>query len=291
MPIDVLPIREHGFGAVVRGLRIDEALDERIFEQVRDAFHRHSVLVFPEQTISEEQHISFSRRFGPLEVHVAGQYLLPGHPEILLLTNERKDDGSRVSLADGGVDWHSDMSFLRVPPLGSLLYAKRAPDERVGGETEWMSLYAAYETLPDDLKRRIQTLRATHVFDQELNPRLPPPDTRYRDKHSPELRAKTPPVEQPVVRTHPVTGRKALYVSIRFTVGIVGLPKADGDRLLDELLAHLDRVDVCYRHNWRTGDLVMWDNRCCNHRAVGGVVPLPHVRRLQRTTVSGTVPA
>jgi taurine dioxygenase len=288
--MEIEPLTEHGLGAAVRGVNVGRALEDEMFGAIRNAFHRHAVLVFPAQDLSEAAHVAFSRRFGPLEIHPAEQYLLPGHPEILLLTNERKADGSRVSIADGGVDWHSDLSYMQAPSLGSLLYAKRAPDIDVGGETEWMSLYAAYERLPAALQARIAGLEAIHVFDQEANPRLPPPDTRFRDRHSAGLRAKTPPVRHPIVRVHPETGRKALYVSIRFTVGIAGLPPVEGDALLDELLACLEDNPARYRHRWRTGDLVMWDNRCLNHRAVGGVVPLPHVRRLQRTTIAGSIP-
>jgi taurine dioxygenase len=290
--MQVHPLTRYELAAEIRDFRISRDLDEATFNAVRDAFHRHCVLVFPRQTqLTEDEHVAFSRRFGPLEIHPAKQYLLKDHPEILLLTNELGPDGKRVSIADGGVDWHSDLSYMQVPSLGSLLWAKQAPDIAEGGETEWMSLYHAYDTLDDETKARIAGLRAIHVFDQAENPRLPPPDTRFRDKHSPELKAKTPPVEHPLVRVHPETGRKVLYASIRFTIGIANLPKKEGDALLDRLFAHQDANPARYRHKWSTGDLVMWDNRCLNHRAVGGVVPLPHIRRLQRTTITGTAPA
>jgi taurine dioxygenase len=279
-------------GAEVRGVDLGQPVDGKTFSDIRDGFHRHQILLFRNQKISEQQHIAFSRRFGELEIHPASQYLLPGHPEILVLTNERKADGSRVSIADGGVDWHSDLSFMKQPSLGSLLYAVRVPDDpAVFQDTEWSSMYHAYDTVPEATKARLKGLRAIHLFDQDSNPRLPPSDTRFRDKHSSELKAKTPPVVHPLVRTHPATGRPSLYVSIRFTIGIENLPKAEGDALLDELFAHQARLGGSYRHRWRAGDLMMWDNRCTNHRAVGSVVPLPHVRRMQRTTVRGDVPA
>ena len=278
-------------GAEVQNLDLSQPVDEATFSAVRDAFHRYQILLFRGQKLTEDQHIAFSRRFGELEIHPAKQYLMPGHPEILVLSNELKADGSRVSIADGGIDWHSDLSFVREPSLGSLLYAIRVPDDpNVFQDTEWASMYHAYETLPESTKRRLEGVRAVHVFDQDQNPRLPPVDGKYRDKHSPDLKARTPPVSHPLVRTHPVTRRKVLYVSIRFTIGIENLPKAEGDALLDELFEHQARLGGSYRHRWRKGDLMMWDNRCTNHRAVGSVVPQPHIRRMQRTTVKGDAP-
>jgi taurine dioxygenase len=128
------------------------------------------------------------------------------------------------------------------------------------------------------------------VFDQDRNPRMPPIDTRYRDKHTPALRALTPPREHPVVRTHPVTGREALFVSIRFTIGIAGMEGAEGDELLDALFAHQGALGVDYLHQWRRGDLILWDNRCTNHRAVGEIAEPPNIRRMHRTTLSGDIP-
>ncbi len=279
-------------GAEVTGIDLAQPIDAVRFEQIRDGFHRHQILLFRGQNMSEDQHVAFSRRFGDLEIHPAVQYLMPGHPEILVLTNELKDDGSRVSIADGGVDWHSDLSFMKQPSLGSLLYAIRVPeDPNVFQDTEWASMYHAYDSLPEAMKARLVGLRAIHVFDQDLNPRLPPSDTRFRDKHSKALREKTPPVVHPLVRTHPATGRKSLYASIRFTIGIDNLPKQEGDALIDELFAHQAKLGGSYRHRWRKGDLMMWDNRCTNHRAAGTVVPQPHIRRMQRTTVRGDIPA
>lgn len=278
-------------GAEVVGLDIPGGVTDAVFSAVRDAFHRHQILLFRDQNLSESQHIEFSRRFGELEIHPARQYLMPGYPEILVLSNERKADGTRVSIADGGIDWHSDLSFVAEPSLGSLLYAIKVPDDpSVHQDTEWASMYHAYESLPESLRLKLDGLQAVHVFDQDSNPRLPPADTRFRDKHTSDLKSRTPPVSHPLVRTHPVTRRKVLYCSIRFTIGIENLPKAEGDALLDELFAHQARLGGGYRHLWRAGDLMLWDNRCTNHRAVGSVVPLPHIRRMQRTTVRGDRP-
>ncbi|MCK5351502.1 TauD/TfdA family dioxygenase [bacterium] len=287
MALSVKPLSEN-LGAEVSGVDLSESVDEGTFSEILDAFHRYQLLCFPEQTLTPEQHIAFSRRFGDLEIHVCEQYLLPEYPEILLLTNELKEDGTRVSIADGGSGWHSDLSYMERPSLGSLLYAVHTPEK--GGDTEWANMYTAYETLPDETKKRIEGLKAIHQFDQSLNPRLPPPDLRYRDKHSDELRALTPDVQHPIVRTHPVTGRKVLFVSLRFTIGIVDMDEKEGAALLDELLAHQENPEFTYHHKWKMGDLMMWDNRCTNHRACGEVVQFPDVRRLHRTTVLGDVP-
>lgn len=290
MGISVTPLSDT-LGAEIRGVDISGIIDDSVMGEIENAFFEHSVLLFRDQDLTPERHISFSRRFGPLEIHVSKQYLLPGHQEILVLSNERNPDGSRVSIADGGAGWHSDLSYMERPAMGSLLYAVDTPD--VAGivqDTAWSSGYLAYDTLPEDLKRRIEGLKAVHVFDQDLNPRMPPIDTRYRDKHTPALRALTPPWEHPIVRTHPVTDRKSLFVSIRFTIGIAGMEGAEGDALLDALFAHQAECGVDYLHQWRKGDLILWDNRCTNHKAVGEIAEPPHIRRMHRTTLSGDIP-
>ncbi len=287
MALSIKPLSD-ALGAEVPGVDLSEPVDEGTFSEILDAFHQYQLLRFPEQTLTEEQHIAFSRRFGDLEIHVCEQYLLPEHPEILLLTNELKEDGTRVSISDGGSGWHSDLSYMERPSLGSLLYAVHTPEE--GGDTEWANMYTAYATLPDETKKRIEGLKAIHQFDQSLNPRLPPPDLRYRDKHSDELRTLTPDVQHPIVRTHPVTGRKVLFVSLRFTIGIADMDEKEGAALLDELLAHQENPELTYHHKWQKGDLMMWDNRCTNHRACGEVVQLPNVRRLHRATLLGDIP-
>ncbi|NQU70038.1 MAG: TauD/TfdA family dioxygenase [Rhodospirillales bacterium] len=290
MGISVTPLSEV-LGAEIGGVDVSGAIDDATMAEIETAFHDHSVLLFPKQDLTPAQHISFSRRFGPLETHVSKQYLLSGHQEILVLSNERNQDGSRVSIADGGVGWHSDLSYMERPAMGSLLYAVDAPDvPGVVQDTAWSSGYLAYESLPEDLKQRIQGLKAIHVFDQDRNPRMPPIDTRYRDKHTPAMRALTPPREHPIVRIHPVTGRKALFVSIRFTIGIAEMEGAEGDALLDALFAHQAEGGFNYLHQWRKGDLILWDNRCTNHRAVGEIAEPPHIRRMHRTTLSGDIP-
>ena len=278
-------------GAEIKGLNLQYPIDDGTLHKLKSAFTNHSVLLFRDQHLTPEQQISFSQQFGPLEIHVSKKYLLHGHPEILVLSNEKNSDGSRVSIADGGTGWHSDLSYMERPAMASLLYAVKTPDTPgIAQDTAWSSGYRAYETLPVELKKRVETLKGIHLFDQDQNPRMPPIDTKYRDKHTPALRALTPPKEHPMVRTHPETGRKALYISIRFTIGIAGLPEDEENELLDALFAHQADQGNDYVHQWRTGDLVLWDNRCTNHRALGQISEPPNIRRMHRTTLSGDVP-
>lgn len=273
-------------GAEVIGVDLSRPVDKDAFAAILDQFHRYLVLVFRRQALTPEQQVAFTRRFGELEIHVSRQYTLPEQPEILLLTNEIKD-GKRVSLADGGSEWHSDLSYLKQPSLGSLLFSVQNPQR--GGDTEWQNLYMAYETLPEETRTRIADLKAIHQFDQSRNPRMPPVNTELRDKLSDEVKSRTPDAIHPVVRTHPATGRKALFVSPRFTIGIADMDDREGQALLDELFAHLERPEFVYRHKWQDGDAVLWDNRCLNHKACGGVV-WPDLRRMHRTTIRGDVP-
>jgi len=286
----VEPLSDH-LGAEIKGLNLQDAMDDKTLHKLKSAFNNHSVLLFRDQHLLPDQQISFSRHFGPLEIHVSRKYLLQGYPEILVLSNEKNPDGSRVSIADGGTGWHSDLSYMERPAMASLLYAVKTPNTPgKAQDTAWASGYRAYETLPAKLKKSVEGLKGIHLFDQDQNPRMPPIDTKYRDKHTPALRALTPPKEHPIVRTHPVTGRKALYISIRFTIGIAGLSKDRENELLDALFAHQTDQGNDYVHQWRAGDLVLWDNRCTNHRALGQISEPPYIRRMHRTTLSGDIP-
>jgi len=282
-------------GAVVRGIDLSHPVPDDVFARIRDAWHDRLLLVFPDQTLSNEQHIAFSARFGTLEVHPSGKYVLKDYPELLLLTNRRDAAGNFVSLRDGGSVWHSDLSYMAEPSMGSLLYALDVP--RDGGDTEWANMYLAWEALPAALKARIEGLNAVHQFDQSENPRLAPPPgldpAKIRgsiwEKKTEAIKARTPDVVHPVVRVHPATGRKALFVNRRFTIRIAGMAPDESEALLLELFDYAERPAHVYRHRWRAGDLVMWDNRCTIHLACGGV-PDSQLRTMQRTTIRGEVP-
>jgi taurine dioxygenase len=258
------------------------------FAAIEAAFHRHSVVFFRNQELTEEQHIAFSRRFGELEIHVLKQYLHPRHPEILMVSNVI-EDGRPIGIADAGRYWHSDLSYVPAPSRCSLLYAREVPvaDGRVLGDTLFASAAAAYDALPEATKRRIAGLKAVHRYGDRYA-RMQA-SGGVRAPLTDEQKRQTPDVVHPVVRTHPATGRKCLYVNEGFTVAILGLPEDESQGLLAELTAHAVRPDFVYRHNWRRGDLLMWDNCATQHLAVGDYA-LPQRRLMHRTTVRGGVP-
>ncbi len=282
-------------GAEVRGVDLSQPLSDEDFQIIEQAWLEHLVLIFPDQKLTNEQHIEFSRRFGTLEVHPSRKHNVKDYPELLLLTNRKDAAGNYVSLRDGGSIWHSDLSYMGEPSRCSLLYAIDVPVD--GGDTEWSNMYAAYESLPQELMDRIAGLRAVHQFDLAENPRFGPPAHMAAEdlkgsiweKKSAEVKARTPAVVHPIVRTHPVTDRKALFVSRRFTTHVADMDPDEGESLLLELFDYVEQPDHIYHHRWAKGQLLLWDNRCTVHLACGGV-PDEQIRTMQRTTVRGEVP-
>ena len=282
MEVTVSPV--HGrFVAEVSGVDLSKPLDDDRFTHIHDAFLEHSILVFRGQALSNEQHIAFSRRFGELEIHTAKHWLLPDFPEILVLSN-RGEQGTKP-IVNGGAYWHSDMTYKAKPPLASLLYAFEVPPQ--GGDTLYADMYAAYETLDEQMKRRIGDLEAIHRYGDRYQ--MMARDDKDRPPLTSQQLAEVPDVVHPVVRAHPQTGRKALFVNEGFTIGVTGLPKDEGDALLEKLFRHSVQAAHVYRHRWQAGDLVMWDNRCTMHRATE--YDLHHDRAMHRTTVQGDRPA
>ena len=287
--------RGDALGAEVRGADLSQPVPDDVFQQIMDAWLENLVLVFSDQELTNEQHIAFSRRFGTLEAHPSRKHNVKEYPELLLLTNRKDAAGNYVSLRDGGSIWHSDLSYMAAPSRCSLLYAIDVPVD--GGDTEWANMYRAYEALPQSLKDRIAGLRAVHQFDLVDNPRFgPPADMKEEDlkgsiweKKSAAVKARTPDAVHPIARTHPVTGRMALFVSRRFTVRVADMAADEGEALLLELFDYAERPEHIYRHNWSKNQLLLWDNRCTVHLACGGV-PDIQLRTMQRTTVRGEVP-
>ena len=270
-------------GAEIIGLDISRPLCESDFARIHRAHLDHHVLVFRDQRVSPDDHVEFSRRFGELEIHVLHQFQLPRHPEILIVSNIL-ENGQPIGLGDAGVYWHSDISYKPKPSLGSLLHAQELPAE--GGDTLFADQHLAWEALSPELQRRILPLKAEHSYlakYEELRAKNP-----WRPKLSQAQIDQVAPAVHPVVRTHPETGRKALFVSEHFTTRIVDLPKEEGDALLAELFAHSVRPEFIYRHQWRPHDLVFWDNRSLMHLAAG--TPDHLRRRLNSTTVVGDAP-
>ena len=271
------------FAAEVVGLYLSQPLSDDDFSRIHRAHLDHHVLVFRDQRITPEQQIDFSRRFGALQIHVLHQFHLKGHPEILIVSNIVEND-QPVGLGDAGHFWHSDLSYKEVPSLGSMLLAQELPEE--GGDTLFADQHAAWEAMPHELKERVRYLKAEHSYlakYEELRERSP-----WRPKLSDEQVAQVKPVVQPVVRTHPETGRLGLFVSEHFTTRIVGVSEDESRALLAELFAYGTRPELQYRHQWQPHDMVFWDNRSVTHLAAG--CPPQFRRRLNRTTIEGDVP-
>jgi taurine dioxygenase len=261
-------------------------IDAATFREIEHAFHKNIVVVFRGQNLSNARHIEFSRMFGELEIHIVKKYLLPDFPEILLISNIRDQHGDHIGLADAGFTWHSDTSYRRRPSRCSLLYAKEVPQRDGGplGDTVFANTIAAYEALADDMKQRLAGLRAIHRYSARRRVAGSP-----RPKLTRGQLDETPDVAHPIVRTHPYTGRKSLYVTAGECVGIENMPDEEASDLIVELDAHCVRPEFLYRHKWQVGDLLMWDNASAMHLAICDYA-LPERRLMHRTTVIGTVP-
>ena len=240
-------------------------------------------MVFRGQRITPQQQIDFSRRFGVLQIHVLKQFLLANHPEVFIISNII-ENGQPVGLGDAGKFWHSDLSYKEFPSLGSMLYAQELPEE--GGDTLFASQQLAYETLPGELRQAIDGKRAAHSYTARYA------DEVFKGIRRPTLTeaqlAEVKAVVHPVVRTHPETGRKGLFVNENFTTHILDVAEDESRQILAELYAHSAKPEFIYRHQWQDGDMVFWDNRALIHLATG--CPSHLRRRMHRTTIQGDVP-
>lgn len=275
---------EAPFAAEVTGVDLNQPLDAATRRAVHDVFLAHQVLVFPGQTIEKASQIRFAEYFGPLELPINKDYLGADHPALHVVSNLGPDGkpASRKTLANpGNYFWHSDASYMAVPSMATLLFAIQVPPE--GGDTNFANLQLAYDALPATTKERIDTMRAVHSWAQSRLNSGSRPATDAEKKQA-------PPVSHPLVRTHPETDRRGLYLG-NHTSHIDGLPVEEGRALLAELLAHAVEPRFVYRHCWQPGDLVMWDNRCLVHRASDDFDSTVHARVLHRTVIKGSVPA
>lgn len=269
-------------GAEVEGIDLASPLSDAEVRELLDVWTSRTILLFRGQShLTPQQQVAFSSRFGELERHSLPQFTLPEQPEVFVVSNVEKD-GKPLGARRAGWHWHTDSQFLPEPSSGSLLLAREVPDE--GGDTLFANMYAAYDALSPQMKQRIDVLRI-------LVSRVKawPVSYPHRPPLSEEEKARLPDVVHPLVRTHPVTGRKSLFIGGNVVWEIVGMAFDDGRRLLDELRAHATREEFCYRHTWRVGDAVLWDNRCTMHSAT----PFDEARYrrvMHRTTLAGSVP-
>ena len=260
--LELRPLSD-GFGLEAHGVNLAEPLDEAAFADVAEAFFRAQVLVVRDQRLSPAQFVAFARRFGPPEPHVIDQFHHPADPNILILSNRVSDDGTPLGLADAGTYFHTDYSYLDVPARATTLYSIEVP--AVGGNTLFANQYAAYDDLPNAMKRRIDPLVAIHHYGNRNN--VDEATRTVASVLTPEQKAKMPLITHPVVRTHPVTGRKALYAVSGSSFGIEGMPEDEARGLLDELKRHATQEQYQLRLKYGVGDVVIWDNASLLHSA------------------------
>jgi taurine dioxygenase len=268
-PFAVHPLTP-AIGAEIAGINLRDEQSDATIAALRQALLDHRVLFFRDQPISAEQHIAFARRFGPLEIHPATPQDQP-NPEILRIAYGPKARGRENS-------WHSDVTWRAEPSLGSILRAVELPE--VGGDTLFASMDAAYDALSPAMQQWVCTLTAVHDISRVFADRL----KTERD----ELLAKYPLQEHPVVRTHPETGRRTLYVNTAFTSHIKGLTRNESDWLLDHLYALAALPEHQCRFRWTPGAIAFWDNRACQHYAASDYFPA--VRVMERVTIAGDRP-
>jgi len=268
--INVEPIAG-ALGAEVKGVHLATPVDDATRAEIHDAWMRHQVLFFRDQAIGPEQHKAFARGFGELHVHpVLPSRRDEGHPEIVVL----ESDASRPFVAE---TWHSDVTFERKPPLGSVLRGTVIPEW--GGDTMWASMYAAYEALSTAMQRLLSELRAVHdggAFQALAT------EAQRRELAQDER------TTHPVIRTHPVTGRKAIFVNSTFTKKIAGMRSKESAALLSFLYEHVGSPEFTCRFRWRPNSIAMWDNRCTQHRVITD--NLHAHRRMERVTICGDEP-
>lgn len=275
-------------GAEIRGIDLAQNIDDATLRDIENALHEHEVVFFRDQHISPVQHVAFSRRFGELEKHLRVDCCKPGFPEIFVVSNVI-ENGKPIGTQDAGLFWHSDLAYMAVPSRGSLFYAHEVPHDAAGkplGDTMFASTTAAWNALPEDSKRIVAKRRAVTSYakgyyrDRKSGPR--PPLTEAQ-------KARTPDVEHPIMRTHPRTKKPCLFVNEGYTASIAGLPAEESERVLNQLFEHVSRPEFIYRHQWRAGDFLIWDNCSTQHKAVFDYA-LPQRRRMERTTLTGTAP-
>jgi taurine dioxygenase len=263
-------------GVELQGVDISGVTDDGVFQAVHDAFYGNNVMLLRDQTLDPAAQVAFTERFGAVEEHpLRSRRGVEGHPAVLVLENRPGQPGARNDF------WHSDISFADEPPGASVLHALIVPEGH--GDTMFCNMYAAYEDLSPGLRRMLDGLQAIHTADALIR------RNNEQGTDGKPIAEPPEPVAHPVVRTHPVSGRKALYVNPYFTSHFAGMTVAESRPLIEYLAAHASRPENVYRHRWRAGDVLMWDNRCTMHYAVrdyDDTMP----RLMHRTTAAGERP-
>jgi len=286
--LEIRPLQP--FGVEIAGVDLSQDLDDATFAQIEKALNENGVVIIRDQDLSPEEQIRFTRRFGELEVHVRQEYALPGYPQIHLISNIKEGDRT-IGSAYAGDDWHTDLCFMKNPARMSLLHGKEVPRDENGeplGDTLFVNTADAYDRLTEEQKQQIASLRGVQqYFRAQERKRAQREHDHKRAPLTEEQKAATPDITHPVVRLHPYTGRKCIYVNQTYTFGIDGWEEEEAQPLLKQLFEHILQPECIYRHRWRVGDVVMWDNCSTQHKAAGGY-RWPQRRLMHRTAVNGT---
>jgi len=280
--LEVVPLSPV-IGAEVRGVDLAADLDDATVAAIEQAWYAHLVLLFRGQRLTVEQHLAFAARLGPLDVpnHRSATEVTARYPALIDISNVTADGRlTDRGLGNAEAFWHTDLSYKERPPAGSALYAREVP--RQGGNTCFCNMYRAYDDLPADLRAQAEGRTAVHDESRNSAMRLRPGYTEEPDP------SRTPGPRHPIVRTHPRTGRKALFLGRRPFSYIPGLSVPESEALLDRLWAHATQEQYVYCHKWRVGDLILWDNRCVMHRR--DAFDMSERRILHRTQIQGDRP-
>ena len=289
MTFEIKKNSENGapLGTEILGVDL-EHLDDETFAKINEAFNENFVVVFHDQTFSPETQIALTERIGKPNVHVrASEFSMPNYPPINLVTNVQ-EDGKSIGSAYAGVAWHSDLCFQLRPSRATTLFAVEVPqpnsDGTTLGDTYFANTVRAYETLPANLKKAIEGRRGIFQYARRQNLKHKE-DNKItgRTDLSHEQKKQTPDVTHPIVRSHPLTGKKSLFINETYAFGITGMPEEDGRALILELQAHITKPDNVYRHQWQAGDVIIWDNTAAQHKASKDY-RWPEHRRLMRHT-------
>jgi taurine dioxygenase len=261
-------------GAEIMGVDLRNPISDELKQKFLDVWHQYLVILLRNQTLDEDAQVRFAETFGTPAKNTSGRTFSAKHPSVMLVSNIREDGKPIGALPDGEMHFHTDQCHQAIPAKATMLYAIEIPSK--GGDTLFSNAYAAYETLPDEIKQRIAGRRAFNAYTTDTTLR----STNYDDAKSSYW--------HPVVRTHPATGRKALYVNRLMTREIEGLPREESDAILEKLFDHQEEPRFVYGHVWRPGDILMWDNRCTLHARTD--FSAGERRLLRRVTILGEKP-
>jgi taurine dioxygenase len=280
-PFGVRPLTPR-LGAELIGVDLVRGVDDALFRSIHEAFLEYQVLLFGTQDLPPGRQVEFARHFGEVQIHVMNQYHADGHPELYRLSNLDEHGNPNGKHPDKGtLAWHTDGSWRRVTGQATIIYGEVVAGE--GGETHFCDMYGAYERLSPEWKQRIASLRAVHNLDFSRTRR------HGEDPMTEAQRREVPPVDHPIVRTHPETGRKCLFLGDHAEY-VVGMGYDEGRALIEELNAlAVAHADLRYEHRWQAHELIVWDNRCLMHRATE-YDPAVQRRVVRRCTVLGEVP-